>query len=65
MTKYQYLQCLREYIEIADCELFFEWLKENPSFMELDEVEIQINFMMYTVASLCFIKGYKHDSGNR
>lgn len=59
MTKDDYIDSLKQCQEIADCELFFTWLEESPSFMELDEVEIQLNFMMYTVAALSFVKGMK------
>jgi hypothetical protein len=57
MTKQDYIQCIREYQGIANCELFFTWLKENPNFIDCHEIEIEINFMMYTVAALSFMKG--------
>jgi hypothetical protein len=60
MTKQDYLECIREYQGIASPELFFQWLKENPNFTDCHEIEIEINFMMYTVAALSFIKGYQH-----
>jgi hypothetical protein len=60
MTKKEYTDSIKMYQKIANCELFFQWLKENPGFLDRNKVEIQINFMMYTVAALSFIKGYQH-----
>ena len=30
---------------------FFTWLTQYPEFMELHEIEIQINFMMYSMVN--------------
>ena len=37
---------------------FFEWLKETPEFMELSDVEIEINFLFYNVAKVAHSFGY-------
>jgi hypothetical protein len=36
---------------------FFKWLEENPDFMELSEIEIEINFMIYMIAKYSYIEG--------
>ena len=57
MTKDIYIQCLKFYQDKADCQLFFAWLEEHPDFMDMHELEIQINFMMYTVAAFAYMDG--------
>ena len=49
MTKAQYIKLLKQTC-IKTTDDFFAWLKESPDFMELTPLEIEINFMMYSLA---------------
>jgi hypothetical protein len=59
MTNKQYSQCLIAFKEIADCQLFFTWLEENPHYIGLSDIEIEINFMMRCVAHMAYAKGQR------
>lgn len=33
---------------------FFDWLTQTPEFMELSDIEIELNFMIYSVAKISY-----------
>jgi hypothetical protein len=49
MTKEQYMKLLTQ-TTCKTADDFFPWLEESPDFMELTPLEIEINFMMYSLA---------------
>lgn len=49
MTKAQYIKLLTQ-TKFKTTDDFFAWLEDSPSFMELTPLEIEINFMMYSLA---------------
>jgi hypothetical protein len=49
MTITQYKKLLTQ-AKLKTADDFFSWLEESPDFMELSPIEIEINFLLYSVA---------------
>jgi hypothetical protein len=49
MTKIQYIKLLTQ-AKQKTTDDFFAWLVESPNFIDLSPIEIEINFLLYSVA---------------
>ena len=61
MTQHEmYLKVLRDSKD-KNTDIFFKWLKKYPDFMTFTEIEIEINFMLYSMVVDAYKLGAKND----
>ena len=59
MTKEIYERTLNQYQDVfLGQDTFFEWLVENACFIDRHPLEIEVNYMMYSIAKLSYAKGF-------